>query len=86
MRTTIRIDDELYRLVKAKAARGNRTVAEVIEDALRAAMVERAPRATTELPPLPTGGSGGTLPGVDLTSTSNLLDTLDEDTPLVARR
>ncbi|WP_250578262.1 ribbon-helix-helix protein, CopG family, partial [Mycobacterium tuberculosis] len=34
MRTTIRIDDELYREVKAKAARSGRTVAAVLEDAV----------------------------------------------------
>lgn len=86
MRTTIRIDDELYRMVKARAARAGRTVAEVIEEALRAAMAERRPGARPDLPPLPTSGGGGTLPGVDLTSAASLLDTLDEDVALVARR
>lgn len=86
LRTTIRIDDELYRMVKAKAARAGRTVAEVIEDALRAAMAQRTPGARSDLPPLPTAGERGTLPGVDLTSAASLLDTLDEGEPLVARR
>ena len=35
MRTTIRIDDELYRSVKEQAARSGRTVASVLEDAVR---------------------------------------------------
>ena len=35
MRTTIRIDDDLYREVKERAARAGRTVAAVLEDAVR---------------------------------------------------
>jgi predicted transcriptional regulator len=35
MRTTVRIDDELYRAVKEQAARTGRAIGEVIEDALR---------------------------------------------------
>jgi hypothetical protein len=36
VRTTIRIDDDLYRQVKAKTARRVRTVAAVLDDAVRA--------------------------------------------------
>ena len=72
--------------MKATAAGAGRTVAQVIEDALRAAMAERGPNVGSDLPPLPTHGKGGTLPGVDLTNAGSLLDTLDEDEPLVARR
>lgn len=35
MRTTIRISDDLYRDVKALAARSGRTIAAVLEDAVR---------------------------------------------------
>ncbi|MEO7837544.1 MAG: ribbon-helix-helix protein, CopG family, partial [Acidimicrobiales bacterium] len=38
MRTTIRIDDALYRQVKARSAAAGRTVASVIEDAVRRAL------------------------------------------------
>ncbi len=38
MRTTLVIDDELYRRVKAKAALEGRTVTELVEDGLRAAL------------------------------------------------
>ncbi|WP_234776485.1 ribbon-helix-helix domain-containing protein, partial [Mycobacterium tuberculosis] len=49
MRTTIRIDDELYREVKAKAARSGRAVAAVLEDAVRRGLN----------PPKPQGGGAG---------------------------
>ena len=45
MRTTIRIDDELYREVKARAARSGRTVAAVLEDAVRRGLAPAERRA-----------------------------------------
>jgi plasmid stability protein len=45
MRTTIRIDDELYREVKARAARSGRTVAAVLEDAVRRGLAPSERRA-----------------------------------------
>ena len=41
MRTTINIDEDLYRRAKARAARSGRTVSELIEDAVRAALRPR---------------------------------------------
>ena len=37
MRTTIRIDDEVYRRVKQVADRSDRTIGQVIEDAIQLA-------------------------------------------------
>ena len=41
MRTTIRIQDELYRRAKSRAAAGGRSVGEFIEDAIRDALDSR---------------------------------------------
>ena len=80
VRTTVRIDDELYRRVKERAARDGRTVAAVLEDAVRVGM-----SAADHLEPapfvVPTFGSGGLVPGVDLSSNSSLRELLDESTP-----
>lgn len=76
MRTTIRIDDDLYRAVKAQAARDGRTVGEVISDALRARS-QRLVTAEAPLPPLPVYGGSGVLPGVDLSSNAALRDVMD---------
>ena len=86
MRTTVRIDDDLYATVKARAASSGRTVAEVIEDALRRAMTEAGTRSDAELPPLPTFGGSGVLPGIDLASNSAVRDAMEEDVELDARR
>lgn len=85
MRTTIRIDDDLYRRAKADAARRGQTVGELIEDALRLAL--RRPGGTTrEIPELPTFGGSGTMPGVDLADSRSLRDLMDLDRDLDALR
>lgn len=48
VRTTVRLDDDLYREVKERAAREGRTVASVLEDAVRVGM--RRPAAPEAKP------------------------------------
>ncbi|HEY9305533.1 MAG TPA: ribbon-helix-helix protein, CopG family [Mycobacterium sp.] len=85
MRTTIRIDDELYREVKAKAARSGRTVAAVLEDAVRRGLnpVEQRSSRRYRVRPI---GKGGLRPGVDLSSNSALAEVLDEGASVDALR
>jgi plasmid stability protein len=85
VRTTIRIDDELYRLVKAKAARSGRTVAAVLEDAVRRGLnPPEQPRANRyEVRPM---GSGGLRSGVDLSSNTAVAEAMDEGTSVDALR
>lgn len=85
MRTTIRIDDDLYRRAKSRAARTGHTVSEVIEDAVREALRPRR-RDQVVMPPLPSFGGSGVLPGVDLYDNAGLRDLMDEDEPLHAMR
>jgi hypothetical protein len=85
VRTTIRIEDDLYRRLKSRAAETGRTVSAVIEDALREALGRR-PQATGELPSLPVYGGSGTLPGVDLTSNDALRERMDEGVGVDALR
>ncbi|MFO7590125.1 MAG: ribbon-helix-helix protein, CopG family [Acidimicrobiia bacterium] len=86
MRTTVRIDDDLYAAVKERAARSGRTVAEVIEDALRYAMTARDAGPAGGFAPLPIFGGSGVLPGIDLASNAGLRDAMEEDLELDARR
>lgn len=85
MRTTIRIDDELYREVKIRAAQSERTVAAVLEDAVRTGLHVPEQRDRERYRVRATG-SGGLRPGVSLTSNAAVADDLDEDTPLNALR
>ncbi len=76
MRTTVTLDDVLFRELKAHAAQSGRTMGSVIEDAVRVAFTLReAP--LTELPDLPTYGGTGLLPGVDLSNNAALRDLMD---------
>lgn len=85
MRTTITISDEIYRSAKARAAEGGRTVSELIEDAVRVALL---PPAAERRParPLPVFGGSGVMPGVDLSDNAALRALMDEDVALDALR
>jgi hypothetical protein len=77
MRTTIRLPDDLLNAAKRHAVDTGRTLTEVIEDALRVALAPNEERAEPEPVQLPTFGSGGVLPGVDLDDTAALLDLME---------
>jgi hypothetical protein len=84
MRTTVTLDDEVYRAAKAHAALTGQSVGSVIEDALRDLLAgTRAPSGY--VPAIPRAETG-LHPGVDYTDTSALLDLTEEDRPVDARR
>lgn len=70
------IEDDLLRRAKESAARTGRSLGAVIDDALRAALVERAP-GPAERVVLPTDGGSGLQPGVDLEDKEALAALLD---------
>ena len=78
MRTTVRLNENLLRLVKREAQKRGRTLTSMIEQGLRlvlAASRTRPVRARAKLPVSRAGG--GTLPGVDLNDSAALLDTME---------
>jgi predicted transcriptional regulator len=77
MRTTIRLDDDLLASAKAHAARTGRTLTALIEDALRAALARGTMPSRHGRIGLPTYGSGGVQPGVDLDDSAGLLDLME---------
>ena len=81
----MRIDDALYRALKATAAREGRSVAEVMEDALRA-FLARTDGNETAIEPLPVWTGSGTLAGVDLSTNAAVRSTMDDDVALDALR
>ena len=77
MRTTLVLDDDLYRRAKATAAHQGRTVTSVVEEALRRLLDAEPP--PVEVPDLPVAReSGGPLPGIDLHDARALAAVLDE--------
>ena len=77
MRTTVRLNDELSKKVKIRAAETNRTFTAFIEDALRLALGQINRSVQPGKIEIPTSGTGGILPGVDIDDTSSLLDKMD---------
>jgi plasmid stability protein len=77
MRTTIRINDELLKKAKIRAAETDRSLTEVIEDALRKAIDNFDEDIESRDITIPTAGEGGMQPGVDLDDTSSLFDKID---------
>ena len=78
MRTTIRLSDDLLRKARKKAAEEGRTFTSLVEEGLKTILAEpkHVARKRVRLPI--SKASGGTLPGVDLNRSSDLLDRMDE--------
>jgi negative regulator of replication initiation len=74
MRTTIRIDEALYRRAKSRAAETGHTVSDIIEDAVRQALT--VAESSQPLAPLPTV-HGRLQPGVDLNDSAALLEVME---------
>ena len=71
MRTTIDINEELLRAVKAHAACERKTLKVTIEQALREFLAGPA-HAVADAPPIPVFRGQGVQPGVDLTDNASL--------------
>jgi hypothetical protein len=76
MRTTLVIDDELFRALKRRAADERRTLSEVTREVIRRGLARDAPqRRARRRAKLPSYGMGK--PRVDLADRNQLFDTLD---------
>ena len=71
MRTTIDVNDDLLRAIKAHATREHQTLKETFEQALRAYLARPAP-AIGEATPIPVFRGQGVQQGVDLTENTAL--------------
>jgi predicted transcriptional regulator len=85
VRTTINIDDDLYRAVKEAAARSGRTVAAVFEDAVRRGLAAPESRVAADYR-VRAMGNGGLRPGIDLTSNAALAEVMEDHRGLDALR
>lgn len=78
MRTTISIEDSLLERAKQASLARSCTLGEVIEDALREALVARPkPNKNRDARPLKTYRGSGVRPGVDLDSSASLLEAME---------
>jgi len=77
MRTTIRLDDDLLSAAKQLAAKTNRTLTAVIEDALQQHLAQQQELLRRKPVRLVTVEGNGPLPGVDLDDSASLLDLME---------
>jgi hypothetical protein len=85
MRTTVNIDEHLLAEAKAMAARGHRSLGDIIDDALRSLFVERTEHTPlTQRVVLPVGGGSGLQPGIDLEDKESLAEALGDNLPFHA--
>jgi hypothetical protein len=78
MRTTLQINDQLYRLAKQLANETHRTLTAVIEDSLREVLSrQKSHRNQTVQISLPTFKGNGLQSGIDLDDTSALLEAME---------
>jgi hypothetical protein len=78
VRTTISIDDEVLGAAKRRAADEDRSLGELVTEALRERLARRPPTDCDRYEPV-TWRGGGTLPGVDLTNNAAVRDLMDDD-------
>jgi hypothetical protein len=81
MRTTIKIDDALLAEAKQMAVESDRTLSDVVEEALRERLARRQLVSGRQRISLPTSGGGGLMPGVDLASDASLLELMEGERP-----
>jgi len=78
IRTTIRLPDDLLLAAKRQAMNTGRTLTRVIEDALRSALARDDTVSDEQSFTLPTFGTGGLRPGIDLDDSASLLDVMED--------
>jgi plasmid stability protein len=77
VRTTIQLDDEVFRAFKQRAAEHGTSLAHEIEEALRSELAARVEMAQSGPYQVPTFHGAAPVPGVDLNSNAVLADILD---------
>lgn len=79
MRTTVNIDDHLLAEAKVLAAKTSRSLGAVIDDALRTMLRRNIEGSAREEFQLPTHGTGGMRPGVDLEDKEALAELMSDN-------
>lgn len=86
MRTTLDLDNQLYRQAKLFAAERQLTLTSVMEDGLRALFQQKQARKPPKPFKLVVFRGGGPAPGVDLSDNSALADLMDSERDAPSRR
>ena len=82
MRTTVRLDEHLLAQAKRHAAESGKTLAAVLEQALRESLARSAPQPKAKRVRLKTVKGGGVRAGVELDDSVSLLDLMGPEVNL----
>jgi hypothetical protein len=77
VRVRVTIEDALHQELKAAAAVSGRTVAEIVDSALREWLARRRAAHNRPRISLAVFGGGGLRPGVDISNSAELLDIME---------
>ena len=77
MRTTIRINDDLLKGAKRRAAEEGRTLTSLVEEGLRLLLSKTGPGRRTRIELPVSAATGGVLPGIDLNRSSDLEEVMN---------
>jgi Bacterial antitoxin of type II TA system, VapB len=77
MRTTVRINDELLKRAKKRAAHEGRTLTSLVEEGLAVILAEAKGSRSGQVQLPVSNASGGVLPGVDLNRSCELEEVMD---------
>ncbi len=78
MRTTVRINDDILKRAKKRAANEGRTLTSLIEEALAVILSQPKARRRDRLKLPVSSASGGVLPGVDLNRSCELEEVMNK--------
>jgi hypothetical protein len=81
MRTTVRLDDNLLKEAKVRAAEQGITLTQLIDESLRERLSHRPQQQKRGPFRLSSYGAGGMRPGVNLDDNRAVRDLMDEDAP-----
>ena len=74
---TISLDENLVRQARIKAIQEGTSLSAKVREMLAAYVRQDAPVKAAVIPKLPTGGSGGLIPGIDPSSNRSFYDAMD---------
>jgi hypothetical protein len=76
---TISLDENLVKQARIKAIQEGTSLSAKVREMLAAYVRQDAPAKAAVIPKLPTGGSGGLMPGIDPSSNRSFYDAMDAD-------
>ena len=83
---TISLDENLIKQARIKAIQEGTSLSAKVREMLAAYVQQDLPTAPAVIPKLPTGGSGGLMPGIDPSSNRSFYEAMDADMDILKLR